>query len=157
MGDEAESDVALSARKLLARKKMRDILLKSAYQDETDAIEREQAFLTSLLDSARDGDIDTLTRTLEEKIANLEKRKPANRIAKEPGAQEQLLKLADVKDETKLQELLKKYAKGDLVHDGLCDPVYWSQFACGLHITPPAPANGLKKTVRPWDCVLSLS
>jgi hypothetical protein len=157
MADEA------AAKKLLARKKMRNILMKSAMQDETDAIEREQSFLQGLVDAAKSGDIDALSKTLSDKIDKLEQRcagfktdclkslltfddvgcsrKPANRIEKAEPA----LKLTGLeKDETNLQSLLKKYAKGQLTHQGLCQADYWEAFAEGLHITNPDPSKSTK-------------
>jgi hypothetical protein len=70
-----------TAKKLLARKKMRNLLLSAATASETDAIEREQAFLGSLLKSVREGNTDAAADVLANKIADLEKRKPANKIA----------------------------------------------------------------------------
>jgi hypothetical protein len=61
--------------------------------------------------------------------------------AEASGQSDPQLKLTGLdKDETKLQELLKKYAKGELTHQGLCQAEYWDAFASGLHISHPEPA-----------------
>ena len=69
-----------TAKKLLARKKMRNLLLSAATQDENQAIEREQAFLGSLLKNIQEGDASAAAVVLANKIDELEKRKPKIQI-----------------------------------------------------------------------------
>ena len=64
-------EVSLNTRKVLARAKMRDLLLSAATQKEARSVEREREFLQTLLQNLQDGQTTAAVDALAQKLKEL--------------------------------------------------------------------------------------